>query len=617
MANYVWLGNKHINSFGSASQFWADYYYASYRDGTKMYYRLKTIMTYKHTDGGSGYYNDPVVAIFKMNYDGSPAYDKTFNIKPANNGMMYNGYTYVAESDWFSLDKTSGKLNCMISVNNSNTWGFDNPDYYFSLGIVPALSTIKINGGTSFDVDIEENVSNIVPVTITKYATSYTQKLKITLKNSQNIKTVIRDYTDFESDSLTFTEEELITIYDNADKSSFILIFDLDTYDGNTKIGSSTAIEQSASLSTIGLAPTLTAKFTETNDKVIALLGESTDIIVQNASIINMEVTPVAHKRATIKQVQLIHNNMAIPKTESPYSYLFVAVNSIFSATVTDSRGLQNQAEYTYTKNIIEYLPININKYDFKREAMTSSNIILNADIQYKQTEFGTTKNTPIIKWKLNDNDWNTLTDSDYIIDETNNKIIINNLKLEDVLPYTTEGIFYLAVSDLLTEDNENKEVLRGIPVYDYGEYDFQINGDLFLADINRQNKKNIIDCIRPVNSLFLTMDKTNPSEYYKGTTWELVGKGKVLVGVDESDPDFNEPGKTGGSKDIQEHTHQLYTTTRDSAVTWVEGVQRFAYDVAPQGHANTYVGTVGKTGTGDSGNLQPYLTCYIWQRIS
>ena len=513
MANYVWIGNKHVNSFGSSSQFWADYYYASYRDGTKMYYRLKTRLTYKNTSGGTGYYQDNVVAIFKMNYDSTPKYDVQKIIKATTYSNFYNGQFWEAESDWFSLEKTSGNINCFISINNSNTWGFDDPDNYFSLGIIPALSTIQVNGGASFDIDIEENISNTVPVVITKYATSYTQKLRITLKNSQNVKTLIRDYADFEEgDALTFTAEELIAIYDNADKSSFVLIFDLDTYDGTTKIGSATPVEQFANLSTTGLAPTLTTTFVETNEKVIALLGESTDIIVQNASIINMEVTPVAYKKATVSQVQLIHNNMAILKTENPYNYLFNVANSIFSATVTDSRGITNDIEYTYIKNIIEYLPININKCDFKREAMTSSNVILNADIQYKQTEFGTAKNVPTIKWKLNNNDWNTLAVSDYIIDEINNKIIINNLKLDGILPHTMEGILYLTVSDLLTEDNENKEVLRGIPVFDYGEHDFQVNGTLYVADSNRENK-NIVATKKDIEKNFidLTINEMTP----------------------------------------------------------------------------------------------------------
>ena len=67
------------------------------------------------------------------------------------------------------------------------------------------------------------------------------------------------------------------------------------------------------------------------------------------------------------------------------------------------------------------------------------------------------------------------------------------NLVLENVLPYTSEGRFYLYVNDLLTEDTENEPVTRGTPTCDMGEHDFQVNGELYVDDTNRENRKEII----------------------------------------------------------------------------------------------------------------------------
>ena len=41
----------------------------------------------------------------------------------------------------------------------------------------------------------------------------------------------------------------------------------------------------------------------------------------------------------------------------------------------------------------------------------------------------------------------------------------------------------------------------------------------------------------------------TNPSTIFPGTTWEAWGTGKVPVGIDSTDTDFNTPEKTGGTK--------------------------------------------------------------------
>ena len=42
----------------------------------------------------------------------------------------------------------------------------------------------------------------------------------------------------------------------------------------------------------------------------------------------------------------------------------------------------------------------------------------------------------------------------------------------------------YLFVNDLLTSDSEYHVVAVGIPVFDYGEHDLQINGDFFIEII-------------------------------------------------------------------------------------------------------------------------------------
>ena len=89
-----------------------------------------------------------------------------------------------------------------------------------------------------------------------------------------------------------------------------------------------------------------------------------------------------------------------------------------------------------------------------------------------------------------------TLTASDYTIDNTNHKITITNKKLVDTLPYNQEQTFYLYAEDKLSTATDSRGVTKGIPTFDAGSHDFQVNGDLFVADINRQNPVNILDAI-------------------------------------------------------------------------------------------------------------------------
>ena len=55
--------------------------------------------------------------------------------------------------------------------------------------------------------------------------------------------------------------------------------------------------------------------------------------------------------------------------------------------------------------------------------------------------------------------------------------------------------------------------------------------------------------CPFPVGGIYMSTSSTNPSDIFPNTTWEAWGTGKVPVGVDSSDTDFNTSEKTGGAK--------------------------------------------------------------------
>lgn len=85
--------------------------------------------------------------------------------------------------------------------------------------------------------------------------------------------------------------------------------------------------------------------------------------------------------------------------------------------------------------------------------------------------------------------------------------------------------------------------------------------------------------------------------------------KGRVPVGLDSEDTDFNTLGKTGGSKYMQKHTHNVTIPRQKGSPHFLQGVS--STDVYVYMSNGTYTTT--ETGTGDSGNLQPYIvTNYI-----
>ena len=151
----------------------------------------------------------------------------------------------------------------------------------------------------------------------------------------------------------------------------------------------------------------------------------------------------------------------------------------------------------------IEYEPLKINSYTFKRENPISSNVILNLDVLY-YSSFGNVSNVPVVKWKLADGSYTTIPSSYYTIDSTNHKLTISNYEISNILPYNQQGQFSIYIEDKLTiaeDTGANGLVLKGVATFEAGEHDLQVNGNLYIADINRENKVNVKDLHLPTMS--------------------------------------------------------------------------------------------------------------------
>ena len=118
-----------------------------------------------------------------------------------------------------------------------------------------------------------------------------------------------------------------------------------------------------------------------------------------------------------------------------------------------------------------------------------------------------------------------------------------------------------------------------------------------------------------PIGSIYMSIQDTNPSVFFGGT-WERIAKGKTLVGVDESDTDFNTSSKTGGEK---EHTLTVNEMPKHSHngkpnLTNQTGNYNGTYGFHVNG---SYAETTTSGGDQPHNNMQPYYTCYIFVRTA
>ena len=125
------------------------------------------------------------------------------------------------------------------------------------------------------------------------------------------------------------------------------------------------------------------------------------------------------------------------------------------------------------------------------------------------------------------------------------------------------------------------------------------------------QKGKTLLDTFYPVGSIFITTVNTNPSSYMGGT-WQRFGNGQTLVGVNESDGDFNSVQKTGGSKTNGNFLLQGKnygglsggsTGGEYKGRVWVSPTNLVNNDIVAQPFPQSVV--------------QPYITVYMWKRTA
>lgn len=162
----------------------------------------------------------------------------------------------------------------------------------------------------------------------------------------------------------------------------------------------------------------------------------------------------------------------------------------------------------------------------------------------------------------------------------------------------------------------------------------------------------NLFNKIFPIGSIYMNINSTNPSEYFGGT-WVQWGSGRVPVGVDSTQSEFNYAEKMGGTKIVDlSHSHTVNSHSHSLSKGWakigrcVNHLEGIAYKVGPSAGSTTYDraqtngggiaggsfaatdtaalgGDTSSTSPGTSNRLsdrqsilQPYVTCYMWKRI-
>lgn len=122
-----------------------------------------------------------------------------------------------------------------------------------------------------------------------------------------------------------------------------------------------------------------------------------------------------------------------------------------------------------------------------------------------------------------------------------------------------------------------------------------------------------------PVGAIFIAAVDTDPATLLGYGTWAAFGAGRVLVGIDAGQTEFDTGLETGGVKthtlteaEIPSHVHGELAPSSASS-----GALKFAIDTNASGSQDAGISTAATGGGGAHNNLQPYIVVWMWERTA
>lgn len=128
-----------------------------------------------------------------------------------------------------------------------------------------------------------------------------------------------------------------------------------------------------------------------------------------------------------------------------------------------------------------------------------------------------------------------------------------------------------------------------------------------------------LLDAMYPVGAVYLSVTSGSPATLFGGT-WERIGNGRTLVGVNESDTALNTAEKQGGSTNpLTSHSHNTQLSTYRVLSGTGSGASNNLGRATDLGDKKD--GSFGFTESQGSNtnhaNWQPFFTVFMWKRTA
>lgn len=371
------------------------------------------------------------------------------------------------------------------------------------------------------DANIESNST----ITVTRYNNSYTHSIKYTFGSATG--NIVTKSTQT-SISWTVPSE----FYAQIPKSKTgTCTLTCETFNGNTSLGSSTCTI-TVTASSAKCKPTVTATVADTNATTKALTGNAATLIrYKSTALCTLNATP--KNSATISSLSIAGSTVTGTTsggvTTATKSYSSVSTTS-FKFIANDSRGYST--EVTKTPTMVAYINLSCNPV-LSRPTPTGSSIVMTFTGDIFRGSFGACSNTLTLQYRYKESggsygSWQTVASTNIIFGTATYRSS-STISVGDEFDYHKDYVFQVRATDggtvggtayTLSTVTKTITVKRGIPVFDWGENDFNVNVPLMLNNVN------ILNIMYPVGAVYMHSSSTLPTAISGIGTWTSVTTG-------------------------------------------------------------------------------------------
>ena len=246
-------------------------------------------------------------------------------------------------------------------------------------------------------------------------------------------------------------------------------------------------------LSIVNAMPLLNPTVRDSNAGTVALTGDNSKF-VRYYSTGYYVIEKSAKKNATIVSVSARCGSQS-KTSENLAAGTFPKVDSAtFVFSTTDSRG--NTETKTLEKTLINYIPLTANvegSIALSESDSTKAKVSFTVSGNYFNGSFGAKNNTLTIKYTLKNGDTTVKTETLTLPSSAfSGSTYTYSYTIPEALDYKNTYVVVVQAIDELASVNSTSKSLKAIPIFEWGENDFQINGEFYVE--NEWNELTIAD---------------------------------------------------------------------------------------------------------------------------